>query len=382
MNKFRPAILSIFTVAMLLVAGAVSAMHAASLSDDDDARVTTIVGLETITQVGSTASILDAQGNTVTVDPNPYKVAIAPENLGMNLREGDIVVSDIGNNDHGVTIARFPRQHGPAHLFNVDTPNEVLGPAGLTFDSGRLLVANSTGNNVLVFNPNGALSTTLTSPMFNGPWGITTRETAFENELQELFFFFQLRHRSGIQTFFTANKFDAKILRVDVIPQGNAAPKINVVEIAQFARNGMVTKIDLHWLPRLKVGTQTLIDVLLAIDPANNQISAIAHSSTLEAAGTPVTVFQGTPLNMPGGLTINPFNGDILVVNLMDNNLVELNATTGKVIGVKAIDPVVVDNQGNGSALFGVVATKDRKDNLLLFYTDDNTNTLNSLSVK
>ena len=93
-----------------------------------------------------------------------------------------------------------------------------------------------------------------------------------------------------------------------------------------------------------------------------------------------MTVFQGTPLNNPGGLAINPLNGDILVVNLNDNNLVELNAKAGTVIGVKAIDPTIVDAQGNNSALFGVIATKDEQGNLKVFFTDDNTNTLNVLS--
>jgi hypothetical protein len=96
--------------------------------------------------------------------------------------------------------------------------------------------------------------------------------------------------------------------------------------------------------------------------------------------GNGMTIFQGKPLNMPGGLAINPFNDDLLVVNLMDNNLVELNPTSGQSVGVKQIDPVMVDNQGNGSALFGVVGVKDLQGNLRVFFTDDNSNTLNMLS--
>lgn len=156
--------------------------------------------------------------------------------------------------------------------------------------------------------------------------------------------------------------------------------QFNVVQIGQYALNDTVSKIDLHWMPKLKVGSQTLRDVLLTIDPAGNRVAAFANSSTLQAVGTPMTVFQGTPLNVPGGLAINPLNGDILVVNLMDNNLVELNAKLGTVVGVKQIDPTVVDAQGNNSALFGVIAIKDDQGNLKVFFTDDNTNTLNVLS--
>jgi hypothetical protein len=46
------------------------------------------------------------------------------------------------------------------------------------------------------------------------------------------------------------------------------------------------------------------------------------------------------------------------------------------------LDNVPVDAQtGNGSALIGVVASTDALENLEVFFTDDNTNTLDVLSV-
>jgi DNA-binding beta-propeller fold protein YncE len=238
----------------------------------------------------------------------------------------------------------------------------------LAFDGGMLLVANSTGNNVLVFRPDGTLFTTIKDPLFNGPWGITVKRAELENQ-------------DKMVSFFTANKFDAKILRVDVMPSGSDVPKFHVTQIGQFTQNGTQTKIDLNWLPILKIGKDVLQDVLLAIDPANNRIAAFVHSSiSPQGMSNGMTIFQGKPLNMPGGLAINPFNGDLLVVNLMDNNLVELNPTSGQSVGVKQIDPAMVDNQGNGSALFGVVGVKDQQGNLRVFFTDDNSNTLNMLS--
>ena len=82
----------------------------------------------------------------------------------------------------------------------------------------------------------------------------------------------------------------------------------------------------------------------------------------------------------------NPFVEDVRawnafqVVNLNDNNLVEINPANAGVVGVKAIDPLVEDAMGNNAALFGVTATVDKKGDLLVFFTDDNTNTLNALS--
>jgi DNA-binding beta-propeller fold protein YncE len=279
-----------------------------------------------------------------------------------------VLVSNIGNNDHGVTIVRFGQRPGTGHVFNTGAGGDgVLGPAGLVFDNGKLLVGNSTGNSVLVLNPNGTLFKTITSPLFNGPWGITVGRPGNDNR--------------GLTTFFTANKFDGKIMRVDITTSHNGkVMRFKVVQIGQYGLVGNISKIDMHWLPTLRVGNKVLNDVLLTIDPANNRVAAFARSSTLQAIATPVTVFQGTPLNNPGGLAINPLNGDILVVNLNDNNLVELNARTRKVVGVKAIDPAIVDAQGNNSALFGVVAIKDAQGNLKVFFTDDNTNTLDVLS--
>jgi DNA-binding beta-propeller fold protein YncE len=368
------------TLAVLLVAGitfaaqALSFTHAATplqKKADHAAAITTINGLTKITMVGRTDRIIDAHGKTITVDPNPYGIAISDGSNG--LKEGDILVTNIGNNDMGKTIVKFSAQKGPGHLFNITPSKATSGPADLAFnnETGSLWVSNKSGNDVQIFHPNGTLLTTITNPLFNHPWGMATNGGKV--------------HGYGVSiSFFVGNVIDATIDRIDVIPQSKGLPLFKVVQIGQLDKNGAATKIGLKWLPELKIGKRTLKDVLLAIDPVNNRIAAFEHSSTIDAKGAKgtgkgVTVFAGKPLNMPGGFAIDPFNGDLLVVNLMDNNLVEINMTSGNVIGVKPIDPVVVDGQGNGSALFGVAAIKD-KGNLRVFFTDDNTNTLNALS--
>jgi DNA-binding beta-propeller fold protein YncE len=126
---------------------------------------------------------------------------------------------------------------------------------------------------------------------------------------------------------------------------------------------------------------------LLAIDGAANRIALYTNSSTRNTGTTRsidkgLTAFQGNPLNAPIGLSLNPLNGDLLVVNQNDNNLVELNLSSSRVVGLRQLDNVPVDRQtGNGSALIGVTATKDARGNLEVFFTDDNTNTLGVLSV-
>jgi hypothetical protein len=337
--------------------------------DNDEAgRISTIVGLNNIQQIGSTQNIQDANGNAITADANPYKVVVVPQNLG-KLARGTVLVSNIGDDGTtGTTVVKFNPFPSTGVQFNAVTSG-VQGPSDLSFNRGRLLVANSKGgNSIQVLNPNGSLLTSITDPMFNNPWGVAS---GFP------------RPFSPISSFFVGNKSDAKVLRVDVQEvHPGTAPTFKVTQIAQLTvMDGGETKIDLRWIPFLKVGEHILFDVLVVQDPALNRIAAIPNASTLKTStGMGTTIFKGTPLNVPGGIAINPFNNDILVVNLNDNNLVEINPANASVVGVKAIDPLVEDAQGNNAALFGVTATVDRNGNLLVFFTDDNTNTLNALS--
>ena len=335
---------------------------------DESVRITTIVGLNNIQQIGSTQNINDVNGNAITANPNPYKVIVVPENI-RTLARGTVLVSNIGNDGTtGTTIVKFDPFPSTGVQFNAATA-ALQGPAELSFNGDHLLVANSKGgNSIQVLNSNGALVTSITDPLFNNPWGVTT---GFPN-------FF-----APVSTFFVGNKSDAKVLRVDV-REGffGAAPTFKVTQIAQLAlMAGGETKIDMRWVPLLRVGNEFLFDVLVVQDPAMNRIAAIPNASRMNSStGTGTTIFEGTPLNVPGGIAINPFNSDILVVNLNDNNLVEINPEKASVVGVKAIDPLVVDAAGDNAALFGVTATVDQKGNLLIFYTDDNTNSLNALS--
>lgn len=127
--------------------------------------------------------------------------------------------------------------------------------------------------------------------------------------------------------------------------------------------------------------------MLLAIEGAANRIALYPNSSTRNTGTTRsldkgLTAFQGNPLNAPIGLSLNPLNAGLLVVNQNDNNLVELNLSSGLVVGLCRLDNVPVDPQtGKGSALIGVAAAKDARGNLEVFFTDDNTNTLDVLGV-
>ena len=339
--------------------------------------VTTINNLARISVVGSTAFIVDGHGRTIATDANPYGVAIAPASVSASktpgsLKPGDIVVTNIGGNDTGTTIVRFPAGKGPGLLFNTMTTG-TKGPTQEAFNllTGSDWVANFSGNTVQVFNPNGTLKVTITSPMFKMPWAMTSNH-GMRNTMD-----------GSIGSFFTTNAGDATIDRIDVIPSGNGTI-FRVFQIGQLTQVKGGAENGLVWIPSIQLGGKHFSDVLLAVDMANNRIAAYPNSTTMNTRSTNkgMTVFQGKPLNTPNTLVVNPLNGDILVTNANDNNLVELNLAQGKAVGIRVLDNVPVDAQsGNGSALVGLAAATDTKGNLEVFFTDDNMNTLNVLSM-
>jgi hypothetical protein len=354
--------------------------HAANATQAAAMPAMTINRLKHISVVGSTQFVMDAKGHTTSIDANPYDVAIAPaktpaSQTANSLKPGDLVITNIGNNDTGMTLIRFPHKKGPGHLFNM--PNTATkGPAKEAFNTsnGTNWVSNFSGNNVQIFAPNGAVLATLVNPLLNKPWG-----QAFNHGVHN-------PKDGSVASFFITNAGNATIDRIDVIPTKNGT-KFQIFQIGQLTPAGNDTKIAVLWIPSLHIGGRHLSDVLLAADPVKNSIVAIPNSTTRNTTNKKsnnkgIIVFQGNPLNAPGGFTINPLNGDLLVVNENNNNLVELKLSTSKVIGVRQLDNVLVDAQtGNGSALFGVAATKDARGNLEVFFTDDNTNTLDVLSI-
>ena len=261
--------------------------------------VTTINGLNRISVVGSTAFIVDGHGKTISADPNPYGVAIAPTSVSASttpgsLKAGDIVVTNFGANETGTTLVRFRAGKGPGPLFNTMSNPGTKGPAFEAFNAltGSDWVANFSANNVQVFRPNGTVLATITNPLFNKPWALASNN-GIHNTID-----------GSVTSFFTTNTADATIDRIDVIPTKNGTT-FRVFQIGQLTQINGGTKINLVWISSLQIGGRHFSDVLLALDLANNRVAAYPNSTTLNtttmrSTAKGMTVFQGKPLNMPG----------------------------------------------------------------------------------
>ena len=370
------------------------------------AVVSTINNLGSIKQV---ASAVGANG-----DANPYGIAIAPSSFnGLNadgsksvLQPGDLILTDFSDKtgaNVGTSILRY--SPSTASISPFYTEHVGTGPVAVAISSkGASWIANfqpgytnsadgtTTGDgNVVVITPNGTdipnnmgiidnNSGATFNPAVNkyaGPWGQA----------------FGVKAGSTTPHFFVSNVDSGHgwVQREDF-----TAPNFNKATVTTIALEATGTNAFDPTGPQGMV-YDPKTDILYVASTADNKIWAIPNATTAAPSTSPgILVYANpqngaTPLNGPVGMTINPINGDLIVADQLDNNLVEIapNATLGAngytfsatLVGTKLVDNTAVNaTAGTGSALFDIVANTDASGNLEVYYVDSVTNTLNLLS--
>ncbi|GAC1438414.1 MAG: hypothetical protein NVSMB65_12720 [Chloroflexota bacterium] len=389
----------------LLSNAATVTFHIAGAPRDAAAPARTIADLHTLTAVSSTI-------DRITGDTAPYGLALVPATVPATVttpegpraavaQPGDLLVSNVANAagtmGAGTTVELIrPTATG---VYSQTYFSRASAPIALAVSNlGATWIANfgMTGrgptSNLQVINPLGTLFATPSDPtagvvrtnLFAGPWGQAYNDFGLGNTL------------AHGPAFFSANARSGEIERVSHFkpPYFDRTSTATVIGLGFGTHGSTITST---------VGPQGMVldpktDTLYVADAARNRIAAIAHASTTPfSAGRGTTVLQGGPLNQPAGLALNPLTGDLLVVNQGDNTLVELRPTQGAgmtggtgtggdtapavIVGVRQLDPTSVNpHTGAGSALFGIVATTNAHGGLIVYYTNDNTNTLNQLS--
>lgn len=382
---------------MILETAAAVVLSACGGSPNDTAPI--VQNLTTISKVASTVA--------PNGDANPYGIAIAPASYtGINaasgtknvLQPGDVLISNFSNNaglNTGTTLMRYVPSTGVISQYYQE--KTAAGPVAIAISNlGATWIASflpgytnlttgaTTGNgNIVVITPNGTdfpnnkgvidnNSGVIFNPVnekFAGPWGQV----------------FAIKTGTTAPFFFTTNVNSGSVQRQNFVP-------------GQFSMEVVTT------IGKLPVGTnafdptgpQGMVydadnDVLFVSSTTDNSIVAYPNATTVAASEVPVVVLQGGPLKAPLGLAINPITGTLLAVNQLDNNLVEIAthssiSTAGVpsynpvVLSVKTLDTTPVDAvKGTGSALFSLAATKDAQGNLLVYFVNANTNSLNVL---
>ncbi len=327
-----------------------------------------INSLHDITEISSTI-------DPVNGDNNPYGIAIAPNTYADGhtvLKRGDLLVSNINNSAGvmglGTTVERIVHGH-PVRFFAkacaaIALAVSNLGPPWIA-DFG--LAPDGAQGVVQVITPNGTefSGSNIHNPLFDGPWGM---EFNF-GELYDL-----------PVAFFSTNVLCGTLTRLSHFHPPDFSTDTVVEEIASgFSHTGtVITDVygpqGLVWTP--------MGDTLFVADGADHRVAALSPVSVgrLELEDGQ-TVYQGAPLDKPAGMAWNPENGHLIVVNQGDNRAVEINPRTGRVNAIKILDKTPVNPvTGAGSALFGVATAVNDEGDLVLYFTNDNTNTVNCLA--
>lgn len=326
----------------------------------------TIADLEPVRAI---ASVIDP----VNGDRNPYGLVIAPDTFDAAatvLQPDDLLVSNLNNAANvmgqGTTVERVHMGQAGRFFGEAQAPIALAtSNLGATWIADFGLAPSGSQGVVQVITPDGALFSggTITSPLFAGPWGMR----------------FNWGPLYGLPpTFFSTNVLTGTVDQMSRFVPPNFGATTVVVQIGSTLghRGNTIDNVvgpqGMVWLP---IG-----DTLYVADGANNRIAAYPHASTLAVDQEQgVTVYEGPPLNQPAGLALNPLNGNLLAVNQMDNALVEISRD-GHAVARRILDPTPVNPAtGAGSALFGVATRADDEGNLLVIFTNDNSNTVNEL---
>lgn len=334
--------------------------------------------LSKITTIGSTLDPLENGGN-------PYGLAIAPMTSGL-ISAGDLVAcnfNDGATNTQGLgtTIVGLHPVAG-ATPYRVAQSSQLLGCSALAmlpddsmpataFSSNSVPLVNSAGT---VTNPYGAYA-------FNGPWS-AAYVAAMNGQPAALY---------------VSNKSGA----IDRITLSGNAPT-GFVEIAKgFCGSGVPGSL----FAPAGLTYDPSIDTLYIVDTSSYSVVAFANVSSIGADGivvngncsgtthtpTPALTFSGSSAASARVIASGgKLNAPISAALLMDGTLAVSNGdldgppTTNLLFEISpAIGfvgaPIQLDT-GAAAALFGLAAKADSNGNQVIYFNDDNDNTVKSLS--
>jgi len=352
----------------------------------------TKVSSPTVTVSPSILSSLAAATPTTigsTVDPmngenNPYGLAIAPATAGL-ITAGDLVVCNFndpgGTEGQGTTIVGLHPTAG-ATPYRIAQSATLLGCNALAMlpDDSISAAAWSANANALV-TPAGVVNTPF-SDAFANPWG-------------EAFVAAQGKNAAALYV----SNFDGAIDRITL--NGDAQTAFTTI-VNGFCGSGSPGSI---YAPA-GLTYDASIDTLYIVDTSSNSVVALANVSMIGASGvvvdgkcaappTPTPTFSGPSASSAriiahGAPLFTPLSaalladGDLLIGNADIN--APVNQTLNLAIEVSPWlpggfvgQPLQLD-AGAAGALFGIVATTDAQGKQIVYFNDDNANSVMMLA--
>jgi hypothetical protein len=329
-------------------------------------------------------------GSTVdamTGDDNPYGLAIAPITSGP-ITAGDLVVCNFNNKaaqGTGTTIVGMHATPG-AKTYRIAQDAKLQGCNNLAMlpDDNIAAAAFNSNMNLLV-SPGGTVNTPFASDSFGQPWG-EVYVAASGNNPAALY----------------VSNFDGSIDRIEL--NGDAPTSFTQIATG-FCGSGTP---GLIYAPT-GLTYDPSIDTLYIVDTSSFSVVAFANVSSIGAKGvvvngncrmvanppTPVPTFSGPSASSArviahGAPLFSPISaallsdGDLIVINddinipagQMANLAIEVSPVLpGGFVG----QPLQLDSAQSG-ALFGIVATSDAQGHQIVYFNDDNSNSVMMLA--
>jgi len=330
-----------------------------------------------LNRVIQVASTVPANGEV-----NPYGVAVVEDTTGA-LVEGDILVSNFNNKANqqgtGTTIVQITPDGTPtlfAQINSTNLPGACPGGVGLTtalvvLHSGWVIVgslpttdgtaATAQDGCLIVLNNQGKVVETFSGSMINGPWDMT----AFEESNHAALFVTNVLNGTVAANGTVVNQ--GTVVRIDLNLSNPGMPK---EASSTIIGSGFSQRTDPAALVIGPTGVALSADgTLYVADSLANRTAAIPNAVQRQtSAGRGLTVSANGAINIPLGLTMAP-NGDIIIANGGDGNLVEISPN-GNQVAVKTVE------QGGAGTLFGLAIAPMTAG---VYFVDDGTNALNLL---
>jgi hypothetical protein len=336
-----------------------------------------------IATIGSTLDPMEKGGN-------PYGLALAPTTAGP-VTVGDLVVCNFNDGatntqGRGTTIVGLHPTPG-ATPYRIAQSSALQGCNALAIlPDGTIAAAAFSANQNPLVSAAGVVSTPFSADSFANPWG---------------------------QVYVAASGNHAAAIYVADV--GGTISRIVLNGDAQTAFEQIATGFCGSGQPGAIFAPAGLtydasIDTLYIVDTSSNSIVALAAVSSIGAAGvvvegqcqsvaappTPAPTFSGPSAAAArviahGGPLIAPISaalladGDLIVgngdINIASGQMPNLAVEVSPVLpGGFVGEPVQLDTSGTSGALFGIVATVDSQRNQIVYFNDDNTNTVMMLS--
>jgi hypothetical protein len=321
-------------------------------------------------------------------DQNPYAIVVAPVSAG-SVKKDDVLVTNFNNDKNlqglGTTIVDYDPATKQLTVF-AELPRHLPqcpGGIGLTtamtmLKSGWVIVGSTPSEDgttatlgkgcLLILDSHGKLAGTLTGPNIDGPWG---NMAVVDKGTSATLFISNAGFEIGAPKEDSPVLKLATVLRLELaIPSG----KPPVVKSQTVIGSGFGAQADKDVFLVGPTGVQLgKDDTLYVSDAIGNRINAIRHASTrTTSAGIGRIVTQDGFLQRPLALTTAP-NGNLIVVNGQNGQVVEIDPATGKQLSAIWVDQNKAQTPPGSGDLFGIAMTPSGDG---FYYVEDEVNTL------